>query len=224
MNFRAMRPPNVARARPECNDGRVQTYIYRPTLSKFLAGMTALLCIIALVVILIQGGIGEALNALPWLALVSGLSWAVFWYPAVEVDDGGIRLINVTRTVELPWPAILRIDTKWALALVTSFGTYTAWAAPAPSRMSARRLSRQEKGALPESTFVDKDTIRPGDAPGSPSGDVALVVRRRWDELRDAGHLDNPMVETDRPRIRWHLLHLVVAVALIGIGMLSGNL
>ncbi len=197
--------------------------MYRPSFSRILAVITVAICVVGLVVVLIQDGIGDALSVLPWLLLVGGGAWAVFWYPAVQVDDGGVRLINVTRTVDLPWPSISRIDTKWALALVTSYGTYTAWAAPAPSRMSARRLSKQERGALPESSFVGKDTIRPGDAPGSPSGDVALVVRRHWDELRDAGYLDNPTLETDRPRVRWHVIQLVAAVLLLGLGLLAAT-
>jgi hypothetical protein len=202
----------------------VQEYVYRPTFSRILAVITSVICLVGLIIVLIQDGIGEALQVVPWLLLAAGAAWMVFWYPAVHVDDGGVRLINVTRTIDLPWPSISRIDTKWALALVTSYGTYTAWVAPAPSRMSARKLSRQESGALPESTYVAKDTIRPGDAPGSPSGDVALVIRRRWDALRDAGHLDNPRLEADRPRVHWHVLQIVAAVLLLGLGILSAGL
>lgn len=202
----------------------MQEYTYRPTFSRILAGATALICAIALVVVLIQDSFSDVLGVLPWLLLVSGAAWAVFWQPAVQVGDGGVRLVNVTRTIDLPWPSIQRIDTKWALALVTAYGTFTAWSAPAPSRMSARRLSRQEGKELPESTYVAKDTIRPGDAPGSPSGDVALVVRRRWDELRDAGHLDNPVLETDRPQIRWHVVELAIGVLLLALGIVTAQL
>jgi hypothetical protein len=202
----------------------VEEYIYRPVFSRVLAGVTAVICAVALVIVLIHDGIGYALELLPWLALVSGAAWAVFWNPCVRVDDSGVRFVNVTRTIDLPWPSIQRIDTKWALALVTSFGTFTAWCAPAPSRMSARRLSRHERTELPESTYVGKDTIRPGDAPGSPSGDVALVVRRQWDALRDAGHLDNPVLESDRPRVTWHLPLLAGAVVLVALGVLAGTI
>lgn len=211
-------------SRRECNDGRVEEYSYRPVFSRVLAAITAGICAVALVIVLFHDGIGSALAVLPWLLLVSGGAWAVFWNPCVRVDDAGVRLVNVTRTVNLPWPSITRIDTKWALALVTGYGTFTAWCAPAPSRMSARRLSRHERSELPESTYTGKDTIRPGDAPGSPSGDVALVVRRHWEALRDAGHLENPVLESDRPRISWHLPVLAGAVLLVALGVLASTI
>ena len=60
--------------------------------------------------------------------------------------------------------------------------------------------------------------MRPGDLPGTPSGEAASVVRRRWEELRDAGHLDDPRLERERPRVRWDTRTLAAAAVL---GVLS---
>lgn len=199
----------------------MQSYFYRPVFSKVLAVGTAGVCLFGLVAVLLQDGIGAAIRTLPWLLLVAGAGWMTFWRPSVLVDDAGVRMVNVSRTIELPWPSIQRIDTKWALALTTASGTYTAWAAPAPGRMSARRLSRQEGRGLPESTFVADGAIRPGDAPGSPSGDVALVVRRHWELLRDAGHLDDATLETRTPPVTWHVPQLLVGVLLVILGLVA---
>lgn len=202
----------------------MQKFFYRPVFSRILAVGTAAICLFGLVIVLLQDGIGAAIRTLPWLLLVAGAGWMVFWRPAVLVDDAGVRLINVTRTIQLPWPSIQRIDTKWALALTTAYGTFTAWAAPAPSRMSARRLSRQETQGLPESTFGAGESIRPGDAPGSPSGDVAQVVRRHWELLRDAGHLDDAKLESSTPPVTWHVPQLLAAVLLVGLGVLANQI
>lgn len=199
----------------------MQSYFYRPLFSKVLAVGTAAVCLFGLVAVLLQDGIGAAIRTLPWLLLVAGAGWITFWQPSVSVDDAGVRLVNVSRTIMLPWPSIQRIDTKWALALTTASATFTAWAAPAPGRMSARKLSRQEGQGLPESTFVADGAIRPGDAPGSPSGDVALVVRRHWELLRDSGHLDDDAATASTPTVTWHVPQLLAAVLLVALGLVA---
>ena len=57
---------------------------------------------------------------LPWALLVGGACWATFWRPRVEVSDAGVRVVNVTRTIDIPWPALRDVDTKWALTLDTA--------------------------------------------------------------------------------------------------------
>ena len=44
----------------------------------------------------------ELIPALPWLALVVGACWALFWRPCVVVDDAGVRLVNPFRTIDVP--------------------------------------------------------------------------------------------------------------------------
>ena len=85
----------------------------------------------------------------PWLALVAGACWALFWRPEVVVDDGGVRLVNVSRTIDVPWPSIQAVDTKWALTLITAYGRFTGWAAPAPgcTRPSASDQPRRRAPA-----------------------------------------------------------------------------
>lgn len=163
----------------------------------------------------LASGTHAALQATPWLALVALAVWATYWRPCVAVDDGGVHLVNVLRTIDLPWPSIQRIDTKWALMLFTAYGSFTAWAAPAPGVRAAARLQTGPRAALPESAVSDGVSIRPGDLPGSPSGDAALTVRRRWEELRDAGHLDDPRLEFARPPVHWHVSVIAAAVVLV---------
>jgi hypothetical protein len=156
----------------------------------------------------------------PWLALVAGTCWAVFWRPQVEVTDGGVRLVNVFRTIDVPWPAIQLVDTKWALTLQTAYGTFTAWAAPSPGARGAMRATRTDASHLPASTYAG-DGIRPGDLPSSHSGAAAEMVRRHWEQLRDAGHLDDPHLERERAPVTWHVGVLLAGAGLLILGVLG---
>jgi len=174
-----------------------------------------LICSVGLVTT-IGAGIAQALTVLPWLLLAAGLVWVVFWNPRVVVDDGGVQVVNPLRTIDVPWPAIRSVDTKWALTLITAYGTFTAWAAPAPGGLStARRIARTDGQAIPSSARDADDAIRPGDLPTSPSGSAAQIVRHRWEELRDAGWLDNPRLEHAAAPVRWHWLTITIGAALV---------
>jgi hypothetical protein len=113
--------------------------------------------------------------------------WAVFWAPKVVVAQGAITVRNVLTTHHIPWSAITRIDTKWALTLYTGQRKIAAFAAPAPSSLHAVKApSRRDLAHLPATTFDAARSVRPGDLPGTPSGDLAWVVRERWQEICDS--------------------------------------
>ena len=72
---------------------------------------------------------------------------------------------------------------------------------------------------LPASTFGVGNSVRPGDSVNSPSGRAALAVRQRWEALRDAGYLDNPRLEFDKPPVRWHVGLIALIVVMIALGI-----
>jgi len=214
-----------------------ETAEYRPGFGRGLAVAIAVLGGAAI----IWGLITNAAAIAPFIApilLVVVLTWAAYWRPAVVVTPAGVELRNVTRTIDLPWPTIQRIDTKFALTLYTAYGVYSAWAAPAPGRSGAAgiyqeqnpglvgrglggpvRASRDATRNLPESTYSG-GTIGLGDLATSPSGSAAMLVRRRWEAMRDAGLLDDPRVERDRPRVRWHAATLAAIAVLAAASLL----
>ena len=196
------------------------TAVYRPTFGRVLTVAIAVICVLAGVVSATDGGLSDLARVLPWLALVAGACWAVFWRPRVEVSDGGVRIVNVTRTIDVPWPAVRNIETKWALKLVTAYGSFTAWAAPASGRGPARRAARIENNLLSRARMTN--TLR-ADTPSldGAAGDAADIIRDRWVKLREAGHLDNPILEHENVPVRWHLEALATGAALVVLGVIS---
>lgn len=174
----------------------------------------ALIAAVSAVVVAVTAGAVDAMLTVPWLLLLVATCWAFFWRPSVIVSDAGVRLVNVTRTIDIPWPAVHDVDTRFALTLHTAYGRFGAWAAPAPgagtalrSSMRARRTSSRD----PESVI---ETSSMGDIAGSASGEAATIVRRRWERLRASGFLDDPHLEFDRAPTTWHW-HVAVAIAVL---------
>jgi len=187
---------------------------YRPKATRILGGAIIAISVIGLIGLLIDDGLAGLLRYGWWVALAGVLAWALFWNPRVHVDDAGVRIVNVFRTITLPWPSIKEVDTKWSLTLVTAYGTFAAWAAPAPGRHASRNVTEQEIQHLPATSFDATGSVGPGDNPNSSSGQAALAVRRRWEALQAAGHLDNPRLEFDRVPVRWHV-GLIAAIAVL---------
>jgi len=186
------------------------TEVYRPTSGPWLAGAVMALAAFGVGSLVVESEVTDLVRYGPMLLLAAAVAWALFWRPSITVSDAGVSLRNVLRTVELPWPAIRRVDTRYALTLETAFGTYTAWAAPTSTRHQAHQASPADLRGLPESTYGAAGSIRPGDLPSTPSGQAAALVRRRWEALRDAGHLDEARLERTRPVVRWHRTELAV--------------
>ncbi|HET9647045.1 MAG TPA: PH domain-containing protein [Microlunatus sp.] len=188
---------------------------YRSRFGRALAVFIWALTGLALVAMLTQGGVEGLVRDAAWALLPALLVWAMFWRPCVIVDDGGVELVNVFRTIRLPWPSIIEVDTRWALTLHTAYGRYAAWAAPASGWQRGRRLTEQDARAVPAETTVGGSSIRASDSPYSPSGEAAMHVRRHWQALQDAGHLDEPRLEFERPPIRWHVVSIAASAVLI---------
>jgi hypothetical protein len=63
------------------------------------------------------------------LALV--LVWLFVVRPCAVLHDEGVRIVNPLRTIDITWPMIEDIKSKWALELFSGGKKYTAWGIPA---------------------------------------------------------------------------------------------
>lgn len=156
---------------------------FRTRLAQVLTIVVAVLGVVALVTTAIDGGAVALLTSLAPVALVVALAWAVFWRPRVVVGDDGITLVNVTRTVHVPWSRFRSADTRWALTIETDGARYSSWAVPAGSGFGARMTPRRERtwspaagklgssgtaeaAALAIGGWVERGTGRPDDGAG----------------------------------------------------------
>lgn len=193
--------------------------VFRPRFGKWLTIVFTTFCLVGLIGVAFSSQPGALLEVGPWLLLAAGICWALYWRPEVRVDDSGVTIRNVLRTIRVPWPAIQDVTTKYALTVETSYGNVTAWAAPAPSRHAAMRTSKNELKTLP--TMQKGSAVRPSDVPTTDSGAAAAVVRRHWEGLRNAGYLNNPRLENQELPVVWHVATIAVGSLLVVLALAS---
>lgn len=160
---------------------------FRPAFGRVLSIVMGAISVAALAGFVVTGD-WLGLVRYGWiLLLLPAITFALFWFPGLDVAEHEVTVRNVFSTFHVPWPAIQRVDTKWALTLYTARGKVTAWASPAPNRYAAQvsasgdtRLAGRDQGG----------SIRPGDLLTTPSGAAAYVIRSHWEQLRDDGLLD----------------------------------
>lgn len=187
----------------------------RPRFGQVMTVIVALIVVAALVSFLVVGDLVGLLRSVWVLLLLAYGIWLLFWSPSVTIDPAGVVIRNLVRERRVTWPAITRIDTKYALTLYTDAGRVSAWAAPAPGRAPASGVSQDDLRRLPESTYGAGGSIRPGDLPTTDSGQASLIVRMRWEELRDAGMLDDSRVEGSGVATRFLWAETLILLVLV---------
>lgn len=183
--------------------------MFRSRFNSVAAVIVWLLCAGAIAAIITSGGGGNLVFIAP-VAFIAWLVWLCLLRPAVLVSDDGVRLINVLSTIDVPWPALIHVDTKYSLVLHTPHGKFSATAAPAPGRMGAT-LSRSD--AI--SGNVPAGPLRPGDSPRTDSGAAAYLVRSRWKELTEAGRIEIGVADTTAVSRSWHWVSGGIAALLL---------
>ncbi|MES1212274.1 MAG: PH domain-containing protein [Leifsonia sp.] len=219
-----------------------ETAVLRPTSGKVLTVIIGLFAVVGLISFAYRGEWRDALGFIPLAVAVVYLCWLLFWYPSVTVEPSGVQVRNPLRTFQVSWPAIVRIDTRYALTLFTkSTRKIVAWSAPSPSRYAGintvrpdlsglnpnvgQKLVDADNSAEMAPTAVDKPgTVKLGDIPRSESGVAALHVRRAWAALREAGYLDSGVLEGTGVVTRWNVKALGAGGILIVLGLLAAFL
>ena len=110
---------------PDSRDGRT----LRPGSSVVVGVVGAVAALGLLVPALLTSPRSWALISSVVLALV--LLWLFVVRPSVVIHAEGIRLVNPMRVVELTWPVITDVRSRWALELTAEGRRYTAWGVPA---------------------------------------------------------------------------------------------
>jgi hypothetical protein len=162
--------------------------IFKARTNKWFAWLSWAVAAFGVVVMAVTAGPG-ALTGIAPLVLLAFLGWQLFWMPAVVVHDGGVTLENPFRSIEVPWAALVHVDTRYALTLITAAKSYASWAAPAPGIWGGRNARPEDLQGLPTTTYGPGKSVRPGDLKSTDSGQAARLVRARWHELVESGEL-----------------------------------
>jgi hypothetical protein len=217
------------------------TAVLRPTSGKVLTVVIGLFAAVGLFSFVFRGQWRDALSFTPLAVTVVYFCWMLFWYPSVTIEPSGVTVRNPLKTFQVSWPAIVRIDTRYALTLFTrTTKKVVAWSAPSPSRYAGINTVRPDLSGLglsaTENPNVGKTrvaleglslnspktkSVKLGDTPQSESGLAALHVRRAWAALRDAGYLDSGVLEGTGVVARWNTVVLGVGLILLAIGLLA---
>jgi hypothetical protein len=162
--------------------------IFKARTNKWFAWLAWAVAAFGVAATVASAGVAGLLGTAP-LLLVAFLGWQFFWIPAVVVHDGGVTLDNPFRSVLVPWAALVHVDTRYALTLVTAGKSYAAWAAPAPGIWGGRNARPEDLRGLPDSSYGPGKSVRPGDLKTTDSGQAARLVRMRWQALVETGTL-----------------------------------
>lgn len=198
---------------------RLQPVRFRPVFGRVLSVVVAVIAASALSGYLFAGDLDGLARYGWWYTLGAAAVIAMYWSPSVLVTEDEVTVRNPFTTWHVPWGAIQRIDTKFALTLFTERARIEAWAAPASGRYTVFRLGPDDT-KVTESAKV-AGAIRPGDSLASESGQAADYIRRHWELLRD----DNLLDADTRPVSReWHAATVLMLAALGVAGVLGAAL
>lgn len=185
---------------------------YRPAFGRTLAAVTIGVCALGVIALLVSDPASAVRYVWPIL-LVAVLAWALFWRPSLVIAEHGITVENVLRTRFVPWPSITAIDTRYSLTLHTTSGRVPVWAAPAPGRHRTLGMAPKDFDGVGETARGEVGELRPADALTTPSGNLAQLIRGRWERLRDAGAFASG-VDPDAATQTWHWATITVVAAL----------
>jgi hypothetical protein len=189
-----------------------QEVLYRPVFGRVLAVVTVVVCAFGAVA-LVWSDPAAALRYVWPILLVAVVAWALFWRPSLLVQEHGVTVENVLRTYFVPWPSIVSIDTRYSLTLHTAERRVPVWAAPSPGRHRTLGLAPKDFDGVSGSAQGEVGGLRPADAITVPTGNLAQLIRGRWEQLRDAGAFASG-VDPEAATATWHWATIVVVAAL----------
>jgi hypothetical protein len=144
------------------------------------------------------------------------IAYIYFVAPRVVVGEDVIRVDNPWRRHEVPWGALIDVETRFNLTLVTPQERVHVLAAPSPGGLSAMRSRPDQDRATVRLGDRQGGAVRPGDLPSSLSGALAAVIRGHWQDLVEAGAISPGELVRTSPRPA----HLAVTVGGLALSVL----
>ena len=148
--------------------------------------------------------------------LAVAITYLYFVGPRITIAEEAITVDNPWRRHVIPWGALIDINTRFHLTLVTAQGPVHALAAPSPGGFSAMRSKPDQDARTGRVHRQGAGGMRPGDLPNHGSGQLAAVVRGHWQDRVEAGDLDTAAVMTTSPRVG-NLVVTLGGLVLVGV-------
>lgn len=154
--------------------------------------------------------------AIAVLALsVTVIAYVYFVAPRIVVAEDAIRVENSWREHVVPWDALVDVETRFNLTLVTAEDRVHVQAAPSPGGLTAMRSRPDQDRATTRVTGQRGGALRPGDLPSSLSGSLAAVIRGHWQDLVEAGAIVPGARVSTTPRVA----HLALSIGGPALGL-----
>lgn len=134
---------------------------------------------------------GAALAATVLASAVTAMVIAYIYFvtPEVVASEQEIRVTNPWRRHVVPWGALIDVDTRFSLTLVTPQTRVHALGAPSPGGFAAMRSKADRDSATRRIERQRGGHVRPGDLPVTQSGALAAVIRGHLSDLAETGKL-----------------------------------
>jgi len=188
---------------------------FRTTFAKALTGAAVVITAVTLVYTAIEDGAAALWQAAPFILFGLALIWVLFGHPKVAIDDDGVTMVNIIRSVHVPWPRLREVQTRWSLTLETDDGDHTSWAIPASSALGSRMRSSRSADQQPQAAT---------NLSGNSADAVAQVISERFQAVQEAAPSGSeaPVSQTTRT---WNIRELIVLAAgttlLVGTALLG---
>jgi hypothetical protein len=125
---------------------------------------------ISFVTLMVCGAIGTAF-------------YLVLHRPYVLIGDESITIVNPLHHYTFSWSDVESIDSKYTMSVTVAGRVIHAWAAPAPSRYSARKVHPSEVKGF---NIEIAGSIAHGDSPRSDSGVASYLARQKWNAFKSS--------------------------------------
>jgi len=121
-----------------------ETYIYRPRTSWVYLSILILIGVLAAGGFYVAGRFTDAAVSVLNTAALAGIAWVFLVGPKVVFTTEGVAIHNPFSTIVVGWLSSMELTTRYSFTVVTETAKFSAWAAPAPSALNARRIRRTD--------------------------------------------------------------------------------
>jgi len=183
---------------------------------------TAAAALLLLGLVLAQGaqyGTVAALRAVPVAAALVGLVDLVMRVPSLRIDEHGLTVVNPLQRIRVPWAALVALQTRFTLTLVTPHEKVKVWAAPGPERHAAAFATRSDAEGVAPSRRGPGGSVHVSELVGTSSGSAAREVHARWSRLADQGALEIGVADATPVERTWHPYPAIATAVLAVLGV-----